>query len=232
MSVWSRLGEFLSDVVTDAFFNVVEAVRTVFEGDPETRRQVGFSIAMIALSAKLAKSDGIVTDEEVAAFREVFEVPSAESANVTKLYNLARQDVAGFQAYARRISTLFPEDPKILEDVLHGLFHIAKADGIYHQDEMAFMDEVARIFGVSDKDYERIKIRHMEPEGGDPYAFLEAASDWDDDAIKKQYRKLVSENHPDRLIARGVPPEFISISTKRVAEINKAWESIKLERGL
>ncbi|MEL7430304.1 MAG: TerB family tellurite resistance protein, partial [Pseudomonadota bacterium] len=139
MSIWSDLGSFLSTLATDAFSGVVEAVRTVFEGDPETRRQVAFSIAMIALSAKMAKADGIVTNEEVLAFREVFDVPENEVGNVTRLYNLARQDVAGYESYAQKVKSLFPEDGAILQDVIHGLFHIAKADGIYHAREMEFM---------------------------------------------------------------------------------------------
>ncbi|MEM7289053.1 MAG: DnaJ family molecular chaperone [Pseudomonadota bacterium] len=232
MSVWSQLGTFLSGVVTDAFTTVVEAVRTVFEGDPETRRQVAFSVAMIALSAKMAKADGIVTDEEITAFRDIFDVPQKEINNVSRLYNLARQDVAGYQAYAERVKSLFPEEKAILQDVIHGLFHIAKADGIFHVRELAFMDDVAEIFGIRGRDYERLRSRHMEPEGGNPYVFLEASDDWSDDELKSHYRKLVAENHPDKLIARGVPPEFVSIATKRLAEINSAWDQVKLERDL
>lgn len=231
MSVWSQLGTFLSDAVTDAFTSVVEAVRTVFEGDPETRRQVAFSVAMIALSAKMAKADGIVTNEEVSAFREIFDVPDAEANNVSRLYNLARQDVAGYHSYAERVKSLFPGDDALLRDVIHGLFHIAKADGIFHIREMDFMDDVAEIFGIRGRDYEKLRLRHMEPEGGSPYVFLEASLEWSDEELKAHYRKLVSESHPDKLIARGVPAEFVSIATRRLAEINAAWDAIKLERG-
>ncbi|MDJ0613616.1 MAG: DnaJ family molecular chaperone [Rhizobiaceae bacterium] len=232
MSIWSQLSEILSEFVSDAFTAVIEVVRTAFEGDPETRRQVGFSIAMIALSAKMAKSDGIVTNEEIIAFEEIFDIPEKEHNNVSRLYNLAKQDVAGYQAYAARIKTLFPDDGDILREVIHGLFHIAKADGIYHQNEMAFMDNVAGIFDIKGRDYERVKLRHMEPEGGNPYVLLEADREWGDDILKRHYRKLVAENHPDKLIARGVPPEFVSIANRRLAEINRAWEMIKLERSL
>ncbi|MEM7215351.1 MAG: molecular chaperone DjiA [Pseudomonadota bacterium] len=232
MSIWTQLGEFLSEIANDAFAGVVEAVRTVFEGDPETRRQVGFSVAMIALSAKMAKADGVVTSEEVRAFQQIFDIPDKEFNNVSRLYNLAKQDVAGFQSYARKVKNLFPEEKDILEDVMDGLFHIAKADGLYHESEIAFMDHIAEIFGIEGREYERIRLRHMEPEDGNPYVLLEADPQWDDDRMKKHYRKLVSENHPDRMIARGVPPEFIAISNDRVAQINKAWDRVKLERGL
>ena len=115
----------------------------MFEGDPETRRKVAFSVAIIALSAKMAKADGVVTENEVDAFREIFEFPPDQGKNVARLYNLARQDVAGYETYAERLSTLCVTCSKncpVLEDVLDGLFHIAKADGLIHEKEMAFLE--------------------------------------------------------------------------------------------
>ncbi len=232
MSIWSQVGDFISELANEAFSTIIEAVRTVFEGDPETRRQVGFSVAMIALSAKMAKADGVVTPDEVKAFQEIFEIPEPEFENVSRLYNLAKQDVAGFHVYARNVRSLFPDDPTILTDVMDGLFHIAKADGLFHENEMALMDDVADIFEIEGRDYARIRARHMESEDGDPYVLLEADEGWDIDRLKSHYRSLVAENHPDRMIARGVPEEFIAISNERMASINKAWERIKLERAL
>ena len=232
MSVWSEITEFLSNLAGEAMSTVIEAVLTVFEGDPETRKQVGFSVAMIALSAKMAKADGIVTEDEVVAFQQIFEIPPEEAKNVSRLYNLAKEDVAGFQAYASKVKRLFPEEQEILVDVMDGLFHIAKADGVVHEKELAFMDTVSEIFDVRDKEYQRIRLRHMEPEDGDPYILLDADPDWSDEELKSHHRKLVRENHPDSLIARGVPSEFIAIANERLAGINKAWEQVALQRGL
>ena len=103
MAIWARVGNFLSSVSTEAFSAVVEAVCTVFEGQPEVRKQVGFSIAMIALSAKMAKADGIVTQNEVEAFQQLFAIPEAETNNVARLYNLAKKDVSGYHAYAKQV---------------------------------------------------------------------------------------------------------------------------------
>lgn len=231
MSIWSELGAYLSELATDAFSSVVEGVRTLFQGDEETRRKVAFSVAIIALSAKMAKADGVVTESEVNAFREIFDVPDEELNNVARLYNLAKLDVAGFDAYGAQVRALFPgDDPSdndVLHDVLDGLFHIAKADGFVHENELLFLEEISVIFGFGVTEFERIKLRHMEPEGANPYVILGAESSWSYEQLKKQYRSRVAESHPDRLIARGVPPEFIIIANDRLAAINTAWEAIE-----
>jgi DnaJ like chaperone protein len=232
MTVWSRISDFVSSATVDAFSAVVERVRTVFEGDPHTRKQVAFSIALIALSAKMAKADGVVTKVEVDAFRDIFAIPAPEAANVGRLYNLAKQDIAGFGAYARRIRDLFPGDDAILIDVMDGLFHIAKSDGMVHEKEMEFIDRVAHVFGIEGPAYDRIRLRHLHPEEGNPYQIMGASPEWDNDTLKSFYRRLVQENHPDRLVARGVPEEFVALANGRLAVINTAWASIRRERGI
>ncbi|WP_075996858.1 molecular chaperone DjiA [Salaquimonas pukyongi] len=232
MSIWANFGEFIASTASQAFSAVVESVRTVFEGDPATRKQVTFSIAIIALSAKMAKADGIVTQEEVTAFQELFEVPQKEAANVARVYNLAKQDVAGFESYASQVKALFPEEEDILRDVLDGLFHIAKADGVIHERELGFVETVSDIFGLGHREFEGLRLRHMEPEEGDPYLVLGADPNWDNERLKAHYRKLVRDNHPDRMLARGVPEEFLRIANDRLAGINLAWQHLCRERGI
>lgn len=236
MSVWACIGEFvarISNSATSGLGDVVEAVRTFFSGDPELRQRVAFSVAMIALSAKIAKADGVVTQDEVQAFRQIFSVPPDEEHNVARLYDLARQDTAGFEAYAARMATLCGDgraDCAVLEDILDGLFHIAKADGLLHEREDRFLHRIAEIFRISDEHYRAILARHAKPGGSDPYVVLGVERGRPFDEIRKRYRKLVADNHPDRLIARGLPDEFIRIATTRIAAINAAYEMI--ERSL
>ena len=167
MSIWSETSNFLSTTAGEAFSTVVENIRTFFEGNAETRKRVSFSVALIALSAKMAKADGVVTKDEVEAFREVFAVPAEEFKNVSRLFNLAKQDVAGFDAYGAQVRSLFPgDDPmdqEILRDVIDALFHIAKADGVIHENELLFLEEVSVLFGFDELAFERLKLRHMEP---------------------------------------------------------------------
>ena len=174
-SLWDRLVGMVADAASNALSGVVYAVRTLFEGDPETRRQVAFSVAMIALSAKMAKADGVVTTAEVDAFRHVFKFPFDQAANVARLYNLARQDVAGYEAYAEKMAALCiacDSNCTVLEDIVDGLFHIAKADGLIHESEMAFLSRVAEIFGMTAERFEQITARHVHANGRDPYKVL------------------------------------------------------------
>lgn len=230
MTIWNWIGQ-AAQVGAGAFGAVFGWAGGLLAGDPATRRQVAFSVALIALSAKMAKADGVVTAAEVAAFRRVFAVPPGEERNVERLFDLARRDVAGFETYARRVAALYDDDCCPLEDVLDGLFVIAKADGAVHTAEMAYLEEVSRIFGFPDGAFERIAARHVVPEEGDPYVILGAARDWPFDRIRRHYRQLVVENHPDRAIARGLPEEFVAVANDRLAAINRAWERIEKERG-
>ncbi|MCB1420234.1 MAG: DnaJ family molecular chaperone [Notoacmeibacter sp.] len=232
MSVWSDLGAFIARMSSTALGGVVEAVRTVFEGDPATRRSVAFSVAMIALSAKMAKADGVVTQDEVRAFHEIFHVPDSERRNVSRLYEIARQDVAGYEAYAQRMTSLCgngePGCP-VMEDILDGLFHIAKADGVLHEREVSFLRDVSGIFGFDEHGFRRIMARHADLGDADPYAVLGLERGASFETVRKRYRELVKENHPDKLVAHGLPEEFMVIAHDRISAINDAYGAIEKE---
>ncbi|KAB0680953.1 DnaJ family molecular chaperone [Aureimonas leprariae] len=211
-----------------------ECVHTLFSGDRETRRRVSFSVAMIALSAKMAKADGIVAPSEVAAFRSIFQIPPEEMRNVFRLYDLAKQDTAGFEAYAARMTTLCGEGEhhcQLLSDVLDGLFHIAKADGILHERELEFLRRIATVFEMSEREFAAVENRHVAHGAAGDYAVLGVSPNDTLPAIRARYLELVRENHPDRLAARGVPAEFMAIGTERMKAINAAYESVAKARA-
>lgn len=197
--------------------------------DPE--RSVAFTIGVIALGAKMAKVDGVVTEGEINAFRQVFQVDPDELANVARVFNLAKQDVAGYETYARQLADLFGDRPEVLEDVMDGLFHIAKADGHMGERELEYLASVADIFGLA-KRFRCIKARHVEAAEDDPYVVLDIEPCASDAEVKAHFRRLVQVNHPDRHVAAGLPPEMVKIATERLATINAAWEAIRRERNL
>jgi DnaJ like chaperone protein len=233
MSLWSALSDIvgrlqINGTVGGVVDRIVETVRGLVGGTAESR-QVAFTVSMIALAAKIAKADGVVTEDEVRVVRRLFVVPDSERRNVARLFNLAKQDVAGFETYAARLKKLYDDDPVLMEDVLDGLFTIATADGFVHEHEDLFLERVAEIFGVDRRVYLRIHARHVRPDATDPWVVIGVPRGSPPDEVKRAWRRLVNENHPDRLIARGVPQECIRLANDRIATINAAYETIQRE---
>ncbi|MVA33521.1 J domain-containing protein [Agrobacterium vitis] len=231
-SLWERLLGAVSDAAGNALSSIVEAIRTVFEGDPETRRRVSFSVAIIALSAKMAKADGVVSQAEVNAFRSIFDFPPEEARNVARLYNLAKQDIAGYETYAEKLANLCGSRTRgcpVLEEIVDALFHIATADGLIHEKELAFLSRIAEIFEIGEDRFEQISARHLAPDH-DPYGILGVSRSDDFGTIRKRYRALASEHHPDRLHARGLPVEMHAAAHQRMASFNAAYAAIEKER--
>ena len=208
------------------------APRHMSHHDKRSQRQIAFTIGVIALGAKMAKADGVVTRDEVIAFKKVFKIPQGEMENVSRVFNRAKQDIVGYQSYANQLAALFRNNRKLLEDVLDGLFHIAMADGVFHRGEEQFLANVAQCFGLTRTQFNYIKARHVKAVKSDPYDVLGITSDIDNDSLKRHYRKLVLDNHPDKMIARGVPPEFVSLATKKVAAINAAYAELAKQRRI
>jgi DnaJ like chaperone protein len=233
MSVWGKVsGAAAGLFVGGPIGALVGAVAGHFFLDRDSDPGVTFTIAIIALAGKMARADGVVSEQEFDIFRRVFTMPPEEEKNVRRIFDLARQDVAGFEHYAGQIAGLFRGNPAVLEDVLDGLFEIAKADGVLHPCEARFLERVAEIFGFAPNEFRRIRASHFAPDLTDPYVILGLSYVADDEELKQTYRRLVRENHPDSLIARGVPPEFIKLATDKLAAINTAYEKIRAERGL
>jgi DnaJ like chaperone protein len=233
MSIWGKVsGAGAGFLVGGPVGALVGAVAGHFIFDREADPGLVFTIAVIALAGKMAKADGVVSDAELEAFERVFRVPAPDQANVRRIFNLARQDVAGYEIYAGQIARLFVGNPGVLEDVLDGLFEIAKADGVLHPGESAFLERVAEIFGFAPNEFRRIRASHFAPELTDPYVILGISYVAGENEIRQTYRRLVRENHPDSLIARGVPEEFVKLANDKLAAINGAYEKICAERGL
>lgn len=222
MSVWTRL----LALAGRAFEPEAEPPAPTMECAPDVN-DVGFTAAVIGLAAKMARADGYVDDTEVAAAALVFRPPPGEEANFRRVFTLARQTVHGFEGYARQIGRKYRTRPCLLEDVLDGLFQIAMADGVVRDTELAYLARVAELFGFSELEFRRIKATNLGPEPGDPYAVLGLLPGASLADCRNAWRRLVAENHPDRMAARGAPPEFVAIAHEKTAAINAAWAKIR-----
>lgn len=225
MSMWDRISAMLDAARKRTLGAVLESLAA----QRQRRNEEAFSIALIALSAKMAKADGVVTDDEVAAFGDFFSFPPDEADKVRMIFHLAQQDVAGFGEYLKKVARIFDHAPAVLEDVLDCLFYVAAADGVAHPREIELLDQAADIFQTPMAAYRRLRAAHLGLGEDDPWAILGVDHDADAQTVKRVYRKLVRDHHPDALIARGVPAELVKIAEGRMAAINTAYERILTE---
>ncbi|MBN9541347.1 MAG: molecular chaperone DjiA [Reyranella sp.] len=195
-------------------------------------RQIGFTIGVIALGAKMARVDGDVSEAEVAAFRAFFQVPPGEEANVQRFFDLAKRDAGGFETYARQVAALFPDAPEILENVIEGLFSIAQADGEIDAREADYLAKVARLFGLESGRFERAKAAALGVVECEPCIVLGIDPLATDEQIRDAWLRQVRANHPDRLMAQGLPEEAIAMANRKLALINDAYDRLRRERGL
>jgi len=232
MTVWQRISG-LASAVGDAGGGFLGELARVLGLDRaiEPQNDIAFTIAVIALSAKMARVDGVVSPLEMQAFKQVFQTAPDEERNVKRVFDLAKQDVAGYESYADEIAKLLKDNRKLLQDVLEGLMYVAAVDGALHPEEDAFLADVAQRFGFSPSEFRFFRARFV-ADHGNPYDALRLSPQATDEEIKRQYRKLVADNHPDKLMGRGVPAEFVEIATRKLAAINAAYDVIAKERGL
>ncbi len=222
-NLWARIAAALETVrerTIGALFDAIASAKA-------NRDEVAFSVALIALSAKMARADGAVTDNEIAAFQQFFQYPESEASKVRMIYQLAQQDVAGFDHYIDRVAGIFHDEPVVLEDVLDCLFHVALADGVAHPDELALLENAARRFGMSASAYGRIRCAHLGLGDECAYSILGLEPGAPSDQVRARYRELMREHHPDALIGRGVPANLVRIAENRTAAINAAYEKIR-----
>lgn len=235
MSIWRKLAAATTELgrpigaVLDGGGNRPEPGHHQQDGGQEN--EVPFTVGVITLGAKMAKADGSVSSDEVTAFKEAFRVSAGEMRQAAPIFNAAKRDAADFEACAVQLAGLFAGDRKLLEDVLDGLFHIAKADDDLHPQEEQFLGRVGALFGFSDSEFVSIKARHVAASRRNPYDVLGVDPAIGDAELKSHYLALVADNQPDKLIARGVPKEFILIATERNLALGEAYEAIVKQRG-
>jgi DnaJ like chaperone protein len=235
MSIWGKLGAaelLVAGPIAALLGGRAAPDDRAKKQDQLEENQVAFTVGVIALGAKMAMADGVVTSDEVSAFKNAFKVSKAEMKQAAPLFNLAKQDVAGYETCAEQLVIVFKGNRKLLEDVLEGLFHIAKADEALHPEEEQFLAQVANRFGFSDTDFRSIRARHVAAAERDPYEVLGVDPEIDDAGLERRYRALLADNQPDKLTARGVPEEFVAIAVEKLATIDEAYAAIAKKRDL
>jgi DnaJ like chaperone protein len=228
MSIWSQL----SSLTRRAFEEDAPGTEVGPASCGPDPNDLEFTAAIVGLGAKLAKADGMVTVDEVAAFSRVFKSAPGDEAAIRRVFNIARQTVIGYEGYARKIAKRYRDRPCLLEGVLDGLFQIAAADGAITGDEVEYLASVADLFGFTPDQFRRIKASHLGPDADDPYLVLGVPHNASFEDIRAAYRRLMLENHPDTVAGvKSAPREYEPVAHEKSAAITSAYARIRAERG-
>ena len=205
---------------------ISSARRSGFQRSFAPSKQV-FAIALIILTAKLAKADGHVSKEELIAIKDKLKIPEHEIDQVGKIFNKATEDSLGYEPYAQQIAQIYKSNPAVLDEVINILFYIAEADSNVSDSEATMIKKIAKIFGLSDSQFEGIKESRKSSDKLNPYIVLGCDPNDDFTSIRKKYLLLSKEHHPDILMNKGVPQEVIEESKKKMRAINSAFDQIE-----
>ena len=205
---------------------ISSARRSSFQRSFAPPQQV-FAIALIILTAKLAKADGNVSKEELIAIKDKLKIPEHEIDQVGKIFNKAKEDSLGYEPYAQQIAQIYRNNPAVLDEVINTLFYIAEADSNVSDSEIAMIRDIAKIFGLSESQFEGIKESRKSSDKLNPYVVLGCDPNDDFSVIRKKYLILSKEHHPDILVSKGVPQEVIEESKKKMRAINSAFDQIE-----
>jgi len=186
-----------------------------------------FALSLIVLSAKLSKADGQVSKEELVAVKDKLKIPDNELDQVGKIFNKAKEESAGYEPYAQQIAQFYKGNINILEEVINILFYIAESDGDVSKSELDMIENIAKIFGLTESQFLGIKESRKGSDKLNPYVVLESKPDDDIYKIRKKYLLLSKQHHPDLLLSKGVPEEVIEESKNKMRAINSAWDQIQ-----
>ncbi|MDC7248279.1 MAG: TerB family tellurite resistance protein [Sphaerochaetaceae bacterium] len=201
--------------------------------------QMVFFVGAFSMLARMVTSDGsMVTSErqKVEEFisRDLKLGPDGRNAAL-RVFNAALSNNAGtFDQFALQFYQNFSHEKALLELMMDVLVRVAAADGTISDPERKLIDSAARIFRISDSLLASI-IKRYSSVSASPvkaYSVLNLTPDASVEEIKKAYRKLSIEFHPDTVASKGLPEEFTRFATEKFRAIQEAYETIKTERGI
>jgi DnaJ like chaperone protein len=198
--------------------------------------QQTFMIALISLAAKVAKADGHVDPAEVARFDQFLKdqlgMAADERRVAARVFNEARDSDIPAEEFARQIRQLFGHQPDRMKDLVALLVSIAMADGRYHQDEERLIRSIAAEMGLSSREYdEAVSIFNPRASVDTSYTVLGVHRDASDAEVKKAYRRLAREYHPDVVTNKGMGEDFQKFAAEKMRAVNSAYDAIKEARG-
>ncbi|MFH1842958.1 MAG: TerB family tellurite resistance protein [bacterium] len=216
-----------------------DSERTVRRARPTTRHRPAPSRPSWWLSsplaAKVAKADGTVSPKEIATFdaflRHHLGMSASDRRIAAQIFNQAKSSPLPASEFARQIRSIMAGQPERLRDLLALLMKIAYADGHFTQAEEILIRSITADLGLGDRDYEAARALFAPGDLESAYSLLGVDRSASEDEIKRNYRRLAREYHPDVLASKGLPEDFMKFANEKIQAINGAYGKIKESRG-
>ena len=210
--------------------------------------QAQFLESTFAVMGALCKVDGVVTRDEIATAEAMFDrlqLSGEQRERAKAAFNRGKSPGFDLDAEVRAFAQIAHGQQPLLAMFLQIQYSVIAGDGKVHPAEHQLLVRVARLLGLSEADVAQLEalLRSGAPgtgfDGGrsgrsrldDAYAALGVPSSATDAEVKKVYRRLISQNHPDKLAGKGLPESMRAMAEERTREINAAYETIKNARG-
>ncbi len=197
------------------------------------RAQAAFFISLFSILGKLSKMDGVVTEDEIAVVQDFIKglpIDETEKQFARQIFNEAKNSPYLIDDFAIQLYQAVKDQPALLVSYFDLLFRIVAADGTFHPAEESALKRVKEIFNISDNQYDDLKAVYFD-NLDKYYKTLNCTPDSTNEEIKSSYKKLVKDFHPDTIISKGLPEEFIEFATSRFREIQESYEKIQQERN-
>jgi len=189
-------------------------------------RNLAFTYAVIALSAKIACCDGAVTRAKYMMFRESFPLSGGICGNLRSLFTLACESPAPFEHYVAQVKYAFPQKQELFASLVDRLFRIATSDGQLSQNSEHMLARISHLLELPATSYHAIRLRYERPAQEPAHRILGVKENAKSGTLKKRYRELLNLYHPDRYADHNLSPEVEHLLQLKTSEINAAYKKL------
>lgn len=204
-------------------------------GMSQQEAQSLFFVALFSMLAKMAKADGRVSPQEADLINELartqIRMDSEDRKAAATIFKNALNDGYSIYDYAKQYRQI-AGTPRMCEMVYRLLFAVAFADGELHPEEDAILQSIPPYLGLDHSFYQILmeEFRGKKADIGESYKILGCKPEDSDTEIKRAYRKLCMEYHPDKIASKGLPEGFTQFAEQQIRQVNDAYTTIMEKR--
>ena len=195
-------------------------------------RNRAFVSAMAFISAKICKADGEISEKEITIFKKLFSINEDDNSEIHELFYSASKKRESYDRYAYQLKLIADDNIELKENIIENLFKIATIDEEAGNKKLDILKKIAKIIDLPKGNFNIIKNNFAFDDNKDCYQILGVNSADSNEDIKRKWKKIISENHPDKIQAAGGTAEEIDKAALKLAKINNAYQNIIKTRNI